>query len=405
MLLILVALLVLGMLQWLGKSTKSSLCTTSKNLGGTPTEGGVCQGVFGQSGFTTNTAGNPPTASNMWLPGGVTVDASGGVYVADSSNSRVLYFPYGSSTATRVYGQGGSFTSAAYWFTNGISANSLKDPAGLALDSGGNLYVVDQQCNRVLYFPAGTTTATRVYGQGGSFATCTANNGGISANSLNNPTTVAVDGNNNVYVTDMTNNRVLEYPSGSTTATTVFGQLGSFTTNVIDDPCGCLSPTASDLYNPNGVAVDGLGDVFINDQGYRILEYLPGSTTASRVYGQSGSFVQAIPNNGGSGAGDFNGIWGLTLDPTGGLYVADPGQNRVMFFPPNSGCTAPNTPVNCGTATRVYGQQGNMGSWGANSGGLSATSLNQPIAVGIDSQGNVYIVDYSNNRVIEDTVQ
>src|SRR5271157_3155172 len=54
----------------------------------------------------------------------------------------------------------------------------------------------------------GSTTAARVYGQGGSFTTNTANNGGISATSLTAPTGVAVDGSGNLYVADSVNSRV-----------------------------------------------------------------------------------------------------------------------------------------------------------------------------------------------------
>ncbi len=73
-------------------------------------------------------------------------------------------------TAGIVYGQGGSFTSAS-GNNGGISANSLFQPDNLAVDNNGGLYVADLQNNRVLYYPAGSTTATRVYGQGGNFAT------------------------------------------------------------------------------------------------------------------------------------------------------------------------------------------------------------------------------------------
>src|SRR5271156_4734323 len=85
------------------------------------------------------------------------------------------------TTADVVYGQLGSFTTN---FPNqgGLGANSLHYPDGLAVDSSGNLYVSDQQNSRVLYSPAGSTTATRVYGQGGSFTIGNGNNGGISAN-------------------------------------------------------------------------------------------------------------------------------------------------------------------------------------------------------------------------------
>jgi len=81
----------------------------------------------------------------------------------------------------------------------------------LTVDGGGNLYVADYSNNRLLYYPAGSTTATRVYGQGGSFITNTANSGGISVNSLDEPYSVAVDTSGNLYVFDTLNNRVLVY--------------------------------------------------------------------------------------------------------------------------------------------------------------------------------------------------
>jgi hypothetical protein len=81
---------------------------------------------------------------------------------------------------------------------------------------------------------AQSTTADVVYGQGGSFTTGDPNNGGISANSLASPQAVALDSSGNLYVADYTNSRVLFYPSGSTTATRVYGQGGNFTTGTGD---------------------------------------------------------------------------------------------------------------------------------------------------------------------------
>ena len=75
-----------------------------------------------------------------------------------------------------------------------------------------------------------STTATVVYGQGGSFTTRTANNGGISANSLNGVGGLVVDSTGGLYVADFANSRILHYPAGSTTADWVSGQGGSFTT-------------------------------------------------------------------------------------------------------------------------------------------------------------------------------
>jgi secreted PhoX family phosphatase len=73
--------------------------------------------------------------------------------VADLFGHRVLYYPAGSTTATRVYGQGGNLNSGTANL-GGVSAKSLNWPEGVAFDSSGNLYVVDDDNNRVVMYPA-----------------------------------------------------------------------------------------------------------------------------------------------------------------------------------------------------------------------------------------------------------
>ena len=343
--------------------------------------------VYGQLGsFTTNTANNGGISANsLHDPDGLASDSSGNLYVSDQQNSRVLFYPAGSTTATRVYGQGGSFTTGN-GNKGGISANSLNGPYGIALDSNGNLYVADYGNNRVLFYPAGSTTATRVYGQGGSFTTNTTNNGGISANSLDLPTAVALDSSGNLYVADQYNNRVLFYPSGSTTATRVYGQGGSFSTGGANK--GGIS--ANSLAFPTGLAVDSSGNLYVADgNNSRVLFYLSGSTTATGVYGQLGSFTTGTANLGGVSATSLENPAGLALDSSGNLYVADAYNNRALFY--FSGST---------TATRVYGQLGSFTTNTANNGGISANSLDQPWAVALDSSGNFYLSDLLNQRVL-----
>ena len=184
-------------------------------------------GVYGQLGsFTANSGNNPSISStSLQVPTGLTLDSSENLYVADTGNNRVLYYLKGSMTATRVYGQGGSFTTNTV-NNGGVTANSLGGPTDIAVDSGNGVYIADTQNNRVLFYLSGSTIATRVYGQSGSFIANTANNGGISANSLSNPNALTLDSAGNLYVSDSRNNRVLVYSSGSTTATTVYGQAG-----------------------------------------------------------------------------------------------------------------------------------------------------------------------------------
>ncbi len=336
--------------------------------------------VYGQGGnFNTNNSG--VTANGLAYPVAVALDSSGGLYVVDSDNHRVLFFPKGSTTATRVYGQNGSFTSGTE-NNGGISANSLANPEGVAVDNSGGVYIADYSNSRVLYYPSGSTTASRVYGQGGSFASGTQNNGGVSADSLNLPRAVAVDSSGNLYVADYGNNRVLYYPSGLTTATRVYGQGVSFTTSGGET-------SANGLDAPWAVALDGNDNLYVADPGNnRVLFYLSGSTTAIRVYGQAGSFASGSPNNGGPlSANSLSFPQGVAVDGSGNLYVADYNNVRVLVYP--SGST---------TATQVYGQGG---SFTTNVGGTSANSMYYPSGVGVDSSGNVYVADSDNNRVLE----
>src|SRR5438309_2360345 len=143
----------------------------------------------------------------------------------------------GDTVADRVFGQGGSFTSQTCNL-GGISASSLCNPIGVAVDAGGNFYVTDANNHRVLEYNTPLTTDTvadRVFGQGGSFTsrTCNLTMPHPTAGSLCHPVRAAVDstGTGNLYVADETNNRVLEYDTPLTTDTVadrVFGQGGSF---------------------------------------------------------------------------------------------------------------------------------------------------------------------------------
>src|SRR5258706_78810 len=95
----------------------------------------------------------------------------------------------------------------------GLGASSLNVPESGALDAHGNLYVADIVNNRVLEYDtplSSGATADRVIGQPG-FISNTADTGGRSANSLNYPTGVAVDAQGDLFVSDNSNNRVLEY--------------------------------------------------------------------------------------------------------------------------------------------------------------------------------------------------
>jgi sugar lactone lactonase YvrE len=217
------------------------------------------------------------SANSLLLPNGLALDGSGNLYVADVGDSRVLEYdtPLSSgTTADRVFGQPG-FTARA---TNngGLNANGLANPAGLALDAAGNLYVADINNNRVLEYNAplsSSQAAERVFGQT-DFSHNDANHGGLGAGSLDAPEALALDGWGNLYVSDHGNNRVLEYArplaaAADHSADRIFGQPNA-TSNTANN--GGVSATSLD--RPEGVAVDACGDLYVADFGNnRVLEY------------------------------------------------------------------------------------------------------------------------------------
>ncbi len=147
-----------------------------------------------------------------------------------------------------------------------------------------------------------------------------ANNGGVSAQSLNKPGGIAIHlPSGRLYVADTFNNRVLSWPSAA-----------SFTNHA----------------------------------------------AADMVFGQGGSFITNTPNNGGSSAGSLDGPTGLAVDSNGNLYVADTDNHRILRFN--------NPPAGDTNADMVFGQGGVFNTNTANKGGVSANSLNWPGGLAVE---------------------
>lgn len=227
--------------------------------------------VLGQNGSFESGLPNDGGRSESTLdtPVGVAFGDAGEIYVADNQNHRVLIFEPGQTRAQRILGQ--------IDFTRGLpnrggspSNESLSGPRGLAFERGGivdqpaGIYVADTDNHRVLYFPAGSRFATRVYGQGGDFFRAVPSRNGVTAESLRAPTAVAVDGSGGIWVADSGHHRVLHFPIGSTVADRVIGQL-SFTGGGLPS-----APNAARLRTPLGVGFER-GILFVADTGHRRL--------------------------------------------------------------------------------------------------------------------------------------
>ncbi|HVA79058.1 MAG TPA: NHL repeat-containing protein, partial [Candidatus Binataceae bacterium] len=380
------------------------------------TDGAAADLVVGQNDFLSsscNQGDSQPSAASLCQPNGVAADAAGNLYVADTNNNRVLVFaaPFAGFSgaqiaglsASVVFGQPNAQSSAAN--NGGISASSLSDPWGLAVDSSGNLFVADNLNSRVLVFadPLSTspanTIASIVIGQsafGAALCNQSANAAANpSASTLCFPEGIAVDTAGNLFVADSSNNRVVEFDAPFTqgaAANMVLGQT-SFTGKFANS--GGIG--AATLFGPAGVALDLAGNLYVADTfNNRVLEFdLPrtsGVTTAAIVFGQSGSFTSSTCD-GSSGvlatALTLCGPTDAALDGAGRLYVSDQANSRIAEY---DNPLIPGASVN-----RVLGQPDSTHN-GVNE--VKQQSLDDPQAVAVDASGHLYVADTGNSRVL-----
>jgi hypothetical protein len=283
--------------------------------------------------------------------------------------------------------------------SNGVNASSVYRPIDVDFDRAGNMWVADHYNHRVLGYRAPMATdrvADLVIGQP-DFNSNTANNGGVSDTSLFSPSGVATDAAGNLYIADQNNSRVLEFDDPFATdarADRVFGQpdlWSNFANNG-----GVL---ASTLHYPAGVAVDAAGNLWVADRGNnRVLGYagpLAGDElerSADIVLGQP-DFSTRAENNGSLSARSLLRPWGVAVDSLGNVWVADLGNNRVLEY------DEPFTTFDT-TADRILGQPNFMTQTANFRGGVDAEGLDWPTGVAVDGNGNVYVADSFNNRVL-----
>ena len=230
----------------------------------------------------------------------------------------------GGLAQSTLQAQTASFSSAVTTLGGGFN-----NPAGVAVDASGNVYVADIENNAVYEVPPGCTSVSCVKTLGGGF---------------NGPQGVAVDASGNVYVADTNNIVVKEIRQGCVPSNCVITDLPSH--------AGFPPPPRG---RPNGVTVDGAGNVYV----------------------ASGQFVYEIPSGCASsscvivlGGGFLSGLYGLAVDSSGNIDVANVNQG-VYRIPP--GCTvAEYNDDNC-TITQM------------------GPNFNFPYDVALDASGNIYV--------------
>lgn len=325
--------------------------------------------VLGQPDVESYGAG-PPTASSLSGPVGLAFDfgqdgvqgnADDSLWVADRDRQRLIRFDppfHNGMEAVAVLGAP-DFES----IVRGPSANHFSHPRDVKIDSFGNLWVSDQEANRILMFrmplgasgsiPGTNRSADGILGQD-SFAFGGPNRGaGDEAvrNGFYDPRDMAFDAHGNLWVADNDNERVVRYdapfewtglvPGAQDGADVVLGQ-PDFVSN--DQRRGLVSDTEWGLAQPSGVAVDPDGNVWVVDQFTRLLRFdapidetglVPGAADrADAVIGQP-NFWFVGTNRGfrGPRPDGLSRAAGIAVDPEGNIWVADHDHDRVLRFP------------------------------------------------------------------------
>jgi RHS repeat-associated protein len=219
----------------------------------------------------------------------------------------------------------------------GSGNGQFKYPAGIAIDSAGDLWVVDKTNRRVQKFNAkGEYLA--------SFGSQGAGDG-----QFGRPTDIAIDSKGNLWVTDASNSRIEKFaPNGEFIAK--YGTWG----------------TGNGQFNePESIAVDAKGFIWVGDTHNGRLQ----------KFTDSGEFLKVVGSKG-SGPGQFYSVTGLDVGPNGDLWAGDWGNNRVTVFD------------EAGKFVRQFGSSGSGNG-----------QFSRPDAIEVDDQGNVWVGDEGNARI------
>jgi sugar lactone lactonase YvrE len=318
------------------------------------TSAGVVSALAGGTGLWGSTDGTG-TAASFEFPEGITVDASGTVYVADTDNSTIRKItPEG--VVTTLAGKAG------YWGnTDGTGTGALLGgPSGIVRDASGNLYVTQSSWDtiRKITIPAAVVTTFA----GSIDDTYGSTDGTGTAASFHWPEGIAVDANGNLYIADSDNSTIRKItPVG--VVTTFAGTSG--TTGSTDG-----TGAAALFDNPQGIAVDASGNVYVADTGNSTIRKITPEGVVTTLAG-TGWVTFYFPE-------------GIAVDASGTVYVADTNDSTIRKITPE------------GVVTTLAGKAWTCGS--ADGTGTAAT-FDYPEGIAVDANGNLYIADSDNSTI------
>jgi uncharacterized protein (TIGR03437 family) len=331
--------------------------------------------VAASTGIITTVAGNgsagndsgdggPATSATLSDPAGVAVDGSGNLYITGGAVIRRVAVTTG--IITTVAGNG----TLGYSGDGGLATNAQIEATNLAVDGSGDIYISDLFSDVIRKVTVATGIITTVAGNGAAGYT---GDGGLATSArLNDCQAVAVDGAGNLYIADAGNFVIRKVTAATGIITTVAGN-GAAGPQVT----GGLA-TLAQLAAPAAVAVDGTGSLYIADLDNFILKLVPATGILSIV---AGSGAPGYTGDGGPATqASFNGAFGIAVDSSGNIYIADTGNNVIRKVTAATGII---------TTVAGNGHAGYSGDGGT----ATSAELTSPVGVAVDKSGNIYIAD------------
>ena len=274
------------------------------------TYAGVVSTIAGSGtiGFLDGTG----TAARFYYPSGITIDSSGtNLYVSDLENHRIRKIVISTGAVTTLAGSG-----AADFLDDIGTAAKFNKPAGITIDSSGNLYVADAFNHRIRKIVISTGAVTTLAGDGTTGST---NGTGTSAK-FNIPISITIDNSGNLYLADSGNNIIRKIVISTAAVTTLVGY-GS--------PGYADGTGTNAIFNtPQGITIDNSENLYvadINNHSIRKIGISTGIVTTIAGNGPTPGYVDGIAIN-----ARFILPSGVASDLTGdNVYVLDTNNNRI----------------------------------------------------------------------------
>jgi hypothetical protein len=356
------------------------------------------------------TSGVPATSAHLNDPYDVFLDSAGNIFIADSANNairEIAAVTAGGKTAGDIYTVAGTGVAGSTGDLGPATSALLNAPHALFVDASENIFICDIN-NQVIREVAGVTgtsfgqsmTAGDIYTIAGTIGAhgYAGDNGPATSAQLSFPAGVYQDATGNILIADNNSDAVREVAA---VTGTYFGQ--SITADNIDTVAGNAhfsfsgdgGPATNAVIGiPAGLSTDAAGDLFVADESFTsvIREVLAAAPhNIQTVVGEpdNGGYV-----NGALASGLINQPFGVFVDHSGNLFIADTVNNAIREVPAVSGngMVVGNIYTIAGTGTA--GTNGDMGL-------ATGAELNAPEGVAVDQAGNVFIADTGNSAIRE----